>query len=256
MIWRAPRIETVQRIDYTVEPCPWRFAEEQAAEIDAHWEKLRATKPLLFNGRVMMMADYRIEEEAQGRVLRGTGFETNYKAFLAWRDFDFPDKNVMNCFAMAALRSADGAFMLGRMGDHTAAAGRLYFPAGTPDQDDVKDGRIDLDGSALRELAEETGIMPTDLTLVPGWTLVFEGARLACMKPVRAHQDAASLVTRFSEFLVREKEPELTELVPVFSETDFDTDLMPGFMLDFMRHAFREDDLNRATSRAVTKHSE
>ncbi len=237
MIWGPPRIETVQRIDYRLDDYTWAFAAEQAAQIGAYWERLRTQKPRLFNGRVMMMSGYRIERDAQGKVLHGTGFETDYKAFLAWRDFGFPDQNAMNCFAMAALRSADGAFMLGRMGDHTAAAGRLYFPAGTPDQDDMKDGRIDLEGSALRELTEETGITPDDLVISPEWTLVFDGPRLACMRPVRTRLDAKALTARCAAFLAEDKEPELKELVPIFSEADFDTVQMPGFMLDYMRYA-------------------
>jgi 8-oxo-dGTP pyrophosphatase MutT (NUDIX family) len=235
MIWGETRIETVARIDYVVEPGAWSFLEDRADEIDAHWEELRAAKPRLFNGRIMMMRSYRIEEEAQGRVLHGTAFETDYKAFLAWCDFDFPDRNVLNCFAMAALRSADGAFMLGRMGDHTAAAGRLYFPSGTPDLDDVKNGRIDLEASAWRELSEETGITTDDLLISPGWTLVFEGPRLACMKPVQARLDAKALAARCAAFLAQDKEPELTGLVPVFSRDDFDPAHMPAFMLDYLR---------------------
>jgi 8-oxo-dGTP pyrophosphatase MutT (NUDIX family) len=237
MSWGETRIETVARIDYVVEPGPWAFLEERRDEIDAHWEKLRAKKPRLFNGRIFMMKNYRIEEEAGTRVLRGTAIETDFKAFLAWRDFDYPDKNVMNCFAMAALRSADGAFMLGRMGDHTAAAGRLYFPSGTPDLDDMKDGRIDLEASAWRELAEETGITTDDLLISPEWTLVFEGPRLACMKAVQARLDAKALVARCAAFLAEDKEPELTGLVPVFSRADFDAAHMPGFMLDYLRYA-------------------
>jgi len=234
MIWSEPHIETVQHIEYAVVTHRWGFAEERATDIDAHWERLRAAKPRLFNGRVFMMSGYAIEDG----VLRGTGFETDFKAFQAWRDFGFPDQSVINCFAMAALRSADGAFILGRMGEHTAAAGRLYFPAGTPDPSDVKAGHIDLDGSALRELTEETGLTIADLTLSPDWTLVFDGPRLACMKPMRSHLDAIALVTQCEAFLAEEKEPELAGLLPVFSEKQFDVTRMPDFMRDYMKSGF------------------
>ena len=84
---------------------------------------------------------------------------------------------------MAALRGADGAFLLGEMAHHTFNAGQIYFPAGTPDPADVFDGRVDLEASARRELLEETGRRaPTETNVAPGWTLVFTPQRIACMK--------------------------------------------------------------------------
>ncbi len=47
------------------------------------------------------------------------------------------DAGVFNVFAAAALRAADGAYLLGEMAPSTAAAGQLYFPCGTPDPEDI-----------------------------------------------------------------------------------------------------------------------
>ena len=56
---------------------------------------------------------------------------------IAWRDWGFPDRAVRNCFSAGAIRASDGAFVLGVMGAQTANAGKIYFPAGTPDPSDV-----------------------------------------------------------------------------------------------------------------------
>jgi 8-oxo-dGTP pyrophosphatase MutT (NUDIX family) len=150
-----PLILELDRIEAVLAPRQWAFARERAAEIEAHWRGLVAANPSLFDGRVLVQYERRVE----GRVFHASYLETDYSAFIAWRDFGWPDREVLNGFAMAALRARDGAFLLGEMGPHTANAGKVYFAAGTPDPDDVtQDGRVDLLGSALRELAEETGL--------------------------------------------------------------------------------------------------
>src|SRR5262249_58082206 len=94
--------------------------------------------------------------------------ETDFDSYIAGRHWGFPDAGVTNCFAQGALRAADGAFLLGVMGAHTAGAGSIYFPSGTPDPKDVTGDMVDLDGSVLRELAEETGLTARDVAGAPG----------------------------------------------------------------------------------------
>lgn len=231
-------IEEIADITYRREETAWRFAVDEAAAIDAHWHMLVAKNPYLFNGRVLLMHRNLVTERAHGRVLEGSCFEAEYKAFLAWRDFGFPDDGVRNCFAMPALRSIDGAFILGEMAPSTASPGRIYFPAGTPEPADIRADLVDLEGNVLRELAEETGIGSAEVALSPGWTIVSEGPRLACMKIAQSALPAAAIVDRIADFLAQEAEPELTRVVPVFSPDDFDTEHMPAFMLAYMRHAF------------------
>lgn len=232
-----PRIETVDDIDYRLEPQTWRFSIDEADAIDRHWDKLSAANPHLFNGRVLLMRRGQVEARGDRRILCGGGFAADYKAFLSWRDFGCPGEDAANCFSMAALVSADGAFMLGQMGPHTANAGTIYFPSGTPDPADLKGDMIDLEGSVLRELHEETGIKAEEVTVARGWTIVFDGARVACMKIVRSALAAAELEARFGAFIASQSMPELVALHPVFTIGDVDEERMPAFMSRFLRQA-------------------
>ena len=203
----------VDAVDCVLEQKPWRFADDEAAAIEAHWAQALLEKPRMFNGRVLLQHRGAVESEQDGRrVFRGAYLETDFKAFLAWRDFGFPAAGVRNGFGMAALSSADGAFVMGEMGAHTANAGIVYFASGTPDPQDVRDGRVDIEGSVWRELEEEMGLSPRDVSFDPGFTLVMDAVRVGFMKRVRAPEPADALVARIEAFLKTEREPELARL--------------------------------------------
>jgi hypothetical protein len=153
----APDTEIVEldHVEIAVAPWRWEFAQERREEIDRHFAARQHKQPALWNGRVLLLNRYTIDE----RVLRGASFETDYASFLAWRDWDLPDAGVANVFAAAALRSADEAYLVGRMAPSTSVAGQWLCPCGTPDPKDVSAaGMLDLTGSVGRELFEETGL--------------------------------------------------------------------------------------------------
>jgi 8-oxo-dGTP pyrophosphatase MutT (NUDIX family) len=233
------RVLQVAELDLGFAPRPWPFAEAEAERIAAHWRARLAAQPRLYNGRVLLLAGHAFITRADGAsILRGDFFETDYAAFLAWRDFGFPDRTVANGFSMAALVGADGAFLLGEMAAHTANAGSIYFPAGTPDPKDVFAGRVDLEQSALRELVEETGVEAREVALDPLWTVVYAPPRIACMKLMRLAAPAAAIKARVDAFLAADPEAELARLHVVRRPEDIDEQRSPRFIVDFLRHAF------------------
>src|SRR5829696_9269834 len=220
----------VDRLELSHSSWEWPFAQARRRQIGAHFGKLQRDKPALWNGRVLMLRDFSID----GRVFRGRTFETDYGSLLAWRDWDFPDPTVKNSFAMGALRGSDGGFILGEMGPHTANAGKIYFAAGTPDPGDVKGESVDLLGSVVREVEEETGLTPDDFTLAPGWFTVFAGPRIAQMKLLQARVPAAPLCERIRGFLATQAQPELADVHIVHGPHDLHA-AMPPFMAAFLQ---------------------
>jgi 8-oxo-dGTP pyrophosphatase MutT (NUDIX family) len=204
----ALEIVPIERVEITVGPWEWEFAVKRRAEIDAHFAARKERQPALWNGRVLLLRDYGIENG----LLRGLSFETDFASFVAWRDWNFPDRDVFNVFGMAAMRGADGGYLLGEMADHTASAGFLYFPCGTPDPKDVTDGMLDLGGSAARELFEETGIDIATLSPLPGWSLVRERNFIALIKSFASPEKAQDLRARVLRYLASGAHPELSDI--------------------------------------------
>ena len=226
-------IESVDALDFRLTAGDWDFARERGAEIDAHWRRRVAALPRLFNGRVLMLGRHAIETRGGARVLTGAFVETDFAAFLTWREFGFPASNACNGFSMAALRGADGAFVLGEMAPHTASAGAVYFPAGTPDRQDLAGDVVDLEASARRELFEETGVRAEEAEIAPGWVVVRARGRVACMKPMRLSLGAEAARAEIAARLSAQARPEFSAFHIVRSELDF-TAAMPEFVRAYM----------------------
>ena len=223
------------KLELCFEPTPWPFAEERRAEIAAHFTQQRSAKPALWNGRVLLMRQWTIA----GSIFRGAYMETDFASMLAWRDFGFPDAATFNCFGMAALRSADGAYLLGEMASNTANAGRIYFPAGTPEPGDIRDGAVDLAGSILREMEEETGLRPDDYRIDPDWYCVRSGAAIALLRLLVADCPGEELKERIEANLASQTRPELAAIHLVRETSELRGELgaaMPRYVTAFIEH--------------------
>lgn len=215
----------------------WAWAEENRSLIDSCWQESLAEKPKMFNGRVLLMGDY---AELEDRI-EASYFETDFADFLAWLKLGRPDKTVGNGFSSAALQSSDGAYICGVMGEHTANAGRVYFPGGTPDLSDIRDnGTVDLLGSVLRELEEETGLRPSEVTIADHWITARWWPYVSFMRVMQLAEDAVSAVERLNANLATQKEPEFSGFRIVRGLEDIDSERMPEFVQAFFRQEWRE----------------
>jgi 8-oxo-dGTP pyrophosphatase MutT (NUDIX family) len=228
-----PRIHRIETLDLSVEPWSWPFAEMRREEIAAHFAEQQREKPKLWNGRILLGRNPSFE----GTHFSASYFEADFASLLAWRDWGFPEREAFNGFGMGALRCADGAFVLGEMGPHTANAGRIYFPAGTPDFGDVDGNTLDIAGSVAREIEEETGLTPADYHAAPHWDCVVTGAAIAMMRTLDLDMPGEAVRERIEANLAREAHPELSAIHLVRNKSDF-TSTMPLFVTAFLEMQF------------------
>jgi len=224
----------VDRLEFALGQWKWPFAERRRDEIAAHFAMLCAEKPALWNGRVLMIE--KSSYSLSNNTLRGRFFEISFADLVAWRDWGYPGDDVINGFAMGAIRAADGAYLLGVMGAASVNAGHIYFPAGTPDRNDIVGETVNLAGSVAREVEEETGLRLEDFEPAVAWTAVKIGPSLALMRHLQARENADVLRARILANLERQKDPELADIRIVRSPDDYDPQ-MPQFMIAFLDHA-------------------
>lgn len=229
-----PPVIPFDRFDVRVEPRRWAFADENRAAIDAHFAARQKANPALWNGRVLLAQEFDVSDG----VCRGVCIETDFASFNAWRDWGRPPAGVINLFASAVVRGSDGAFLLGVMGPHTANAGQIYFPCGTPEPSDVIDGRVDLEYNARHELKDETGLTFEELRPEPGWLSLRLATWAMAAKILNAAEPAEAVRSRIIRHLASQKHPELCDIRIVRGPADLDA-MVPPFVSTFLRHMWR-----------------
>ena len=198
-------IHSVTTLDLVVDDWQWPFAHERRDQIDRYFAVQRAANPALWNGRVLLAREPRFH----GDTFSARYFDTDFASFLAWRDWGFPDPTIVNGFGMGALQGGDGGFVMGEMAAHTSNAGRIYFPSGTPDLNDIRDGRVDIAASVAREVEEETGLMPSDYTAGNVWHCVPDGPSVAMIRLLNMASTAEDIRTRIENNLKTQTKAEL-----------------------------------------------
>jgi 8-oxo-dGTP pyrophosphatase MutT (NUDIX family) len=224
-------IESIDHFDLRLADASWAFAKSEEARIAEHWQHLAAMNPRLWNGEVLMCHHAEIADGA----FTGRFFRTDYASFVAWRDWGHPDPMVLNCFGSAVVRSREGALLYGRMAGHTLNAGMVYPPGGSLEPHDLRaDGTIDVMGSIIRELKEETGLDAAEAS-DGGLLLVCDGPRISIAQILDYDRTAGDLAGEIGVYLASQQEDELAGVEIIASDAQIDA-RMPGFAARIARH--------------------
>jgi 8-oxo-dGTP pyrophosphatase MutT (NUDIX family) len=218
-----PSVDILAASDLRFRDEPPAFVAQRLVQIADHWSRAVVAKPALFDGTVLIAEQLAFAGGRLSATLRPIPFS----AFLAWRDWGYPVGGLTHLSAAAAIVSADGAVLLGRMGAHTANAGRTYLVGGTPDLSDVgADGMVDLVATAARELVEETGLSPAGGAAEV--LFVRDPPRAVVVAVHRFAASAGEIAARVRAFLAADPEPELADVVVIHRRAEIDPAVVPA----------------------------
>lgn len=205
---------------------PWPFAIEASRQIAAHWERRIEQNPSFFNGQIHLLRRW----DFSNGCFTGELLKTDFASFLYWREHNYADHSVRDCFGSALLRSSDGRIILGRQSPGHINSGLTYLPGGFIDHRDVAaDGTVDVGASVAREIAEELGFPDGTFAAIPGAYLTFDGQLLSIAIEHVSTLDAAALLQRATSFIASETDSELEAVIAVASRAGYAHLAMPGF---------------------------
>ena len=230
-------IDPISGIDMRLTGADWPFAEARRDEIAAHWAEAVSLNPTLFDGQVLGALDPHLD----GGVLKAQMIATPFSAFLAWRDWGYPDKTYFNAFGSAVIAGNDGRYLYGVMGAHTSNAGAIYPCGGSLEPADVgPDGMVDVWASAARELNEETGLDVGEARVGKD-VLVRSGQLMSFARVFVFDMASDDLAERIRANLETQDDRELADVAVLRSLDDLDPARSHRYAVELAKHLLSAD---------------
>lgn len=200
----------IDRVDVRVLPGSLDYAQANREAIAENWQRECQANPTLFDGEIYLAPLAKLE----GRFFSAEFYRTSFATLMYWRK-DRERVRPWHIFGVGIIVSAEGHLMAARMGAHNAVAGRVYFPAGSIDDNDIVDGRADYEANMVREVFEETGISLGNAKAEAKTHLVSADGSIALFRRYYFDLSTAELLKRIEANLAAQAEPELSAIIPI-----------------------------------------
>lgn len=231
--WPPERtIFPIEGVDLCVLPGDHPFHAREGQASATNWIREQAAKPALFDGQVVFFDRMVLD----GGTIRAEGHLTPFSTFLWWRRQPLRTGGA-HLFSWAIPVSSDGAVIAIRMGEHTANAGMVYCAAGSLDANDIVDGKCDIDGNMIREVAEETGLDLGAARPDPGLLALRDNGCIVVFRTYRFALTAQEMLARIEEHMRDDEEQEIAGAIAIRS-ADPDAHAYSRFMLPILERFF------------------
>lgn len=146
-------------IKVKVENEPFELPQEIKRKIEEFWNQCKLQTPNLWNGEVMCVG----ECKRNGNEIIITCQKSNYAHYLYGERIGLPKEYACsNLAAGCLLETSDNYYLVGELADNTSFPHCMQLSGGGVDSADIKDGKIDIVNTIIRECEEELNIKLQD----------------------------------------------------------------------------------------------
>lgn len=142
-------------IEAKIENEQFKLLEETKRKIEEFWNQCILENPSLWNGELMCVE----ECKRKGKQILITCKKSNYAHYLYDERIGLPKEYA--CSSLGAgclLETSDNYYIVGELAENTSFPYCLQISGGSVDKDDIKDGRINIFNTIIRECQEELNI--------------------------------------------------------------------------------------------------
>lgn len=157
-------------IKITIEDKQFELPKEIIRKIEDFWNQCKLENPNLWNGELMCVEQCKRE----GNQIIIICKKTNYAHYLYDERIGLPKEYA--CSSLVAgclLETNDNYYIVGELADNTSYPHCMQISGGSADNDDIKDGRIDIINTIIRECQEELNVNLQDKKQVENFEIKY-----------------------------------------------------------------------------------